>query len=242
MNEFRAEAGSFVVKHGDETLYTCAVAEHRSPLRRPGTTYEERLQLGKESNVTLVAKVISGTLLEPGQEFSYHHCVGPPTKKRGFVMGAELHDGRLEGGIGGGACQVSNLLYVLALISGCTITERHRHGFDLFPDSERTVPFGCGATVFFPTTDLRFRNSLDQDLFLSLTIEDGFLVGRTFSQKPVSTRWRLVESEGSIVREADRWIRRNIVVRIASMEGVDAPAETIAENVAVCLYDPEPKS
>ncbi len=236
---FLAEHSAFQLKQASEATFPHLIAEHRSPLRRPGITYEEALQRGKETNVKLAANSIHGSVLNPGQIFSYHHSVGAPTIKRGFVEGAELHDDELKPGIGGGACQVSNLLYALALLSGLEITERHRHGFDLFPDSERTIPFGCGATVFFPAKDLRFQNSLDQPILVQLTVEDGFLVGRTRTAIPVESRWELFEKEGSIQKQGDRWMRRNVVARRRIMDGMEAEVEIVAENVATCLYDPD---
>jgi vancomycin resistance protein VanW len=232
---FDAEHSQFAYQHASDTAFPFLVAEHRSPLRRPGTTYDEDLQRGKEINVALASQHIDQLVLEPGQVFSYHHAVGAPTRKRGFVMGAELHDDNLSRGVGGGACQVSNLLYVLALLSGATIVERHRHGFDLFPDSGRTVPFGCGATVFFCAKDLRFRNDLGQALMLRVFVDEGFLVGQTFSREPVKAAFELFELEGSISQDGDRWIRRNIVAR---RERGSNQHEVVAENEAICLYDP----
>ena len=236
---FSAEDQDFQLERVEAADFPYVIAEHRSPLRRPGTTYDEKLQLGKETNVALCASLIRGSILHPGQYFSYHHAVGAPTKKRGFVVGAELHDDELKPGVGGGSCQVSNLLYVLALLSGCEITERHRHGFDLFPDSERTVPFGCGATVFYPLKDLRFRNSLDQSILIDLAVEAGFLVGRSRARAPIDDRWELFEKDGSIEKQGDRWIRRNVVARRRIMGRGERADEIVAENIATCLYEPE---
>jgi vancomycin resistance protein VanW len=236
---FSAEAKDFPVERGAAMDYPFVMAIHQSPLRRVGTTYEDHLQRGKETNVARSARLIHGIILRPGQVFSYHHSVGAPTKRNGFVIGAELHDDELKPGIGGGACQVSNLLYVLALRSGCEVTERHRHGFDLFPDSERTVPFGCGATVFFPSKDLRFRNLLDQPILIDLTSENGFLVGRMRATRSINIRWELFEKEGSIERQGDRWIRRNVVARRMIVSDIESEVEVVAENIATCLYEPE---
>lgn len=242
MRKFRAEAGRFSTEKATLEAFPHVFAEHRSPLRRPGTTYDKVLQEGKEANVALVSQFISGVVLAPGVEFSYHHTVGKPTPSRGFVNGAEIHDGELKPGIGGGACQVSNLLFVLALLSGARVTQRYRHGLDLFPDSERTVPFGCGATVFFPAKDLRFRNELDVPVLIQLSIEDGYLVGRTRTQEPIGKTWRIYEAEGSFTKEGDRWIRRNVVARVCIENGVDSAPEIVTENVATCLYDPAPSA
>ncbi|MBS1705835.1 MAG: VanW family protein [Armatimonadetes bacterium] len=235
---YEVEHSGFVLPRAGASDFPIVIAEHRSPLRRPGTTYDETLQVGKETNVARAAKAIDGTVIEPRQVFSYHHTVGAPTQERGFVHGAELHDGDLKPGIGGGCCQVSNLLYVLSLLAGGEIVERHRHGFDLFPDSERTVPFGCGATIFFPHRDLRFRNLLDQKLMISLAIEDGFLVGRMRSDKPCHARYELFEMEGTIRECNGRWVRENRVGRRTIQPGTEPAVEEVAHNIATCLYDP----
>jgi len=104
--------------------------------------------------------------------FSYHRLVGRPSRLRGFRVGLELQDSRESAGVGGGCCQVSNMLFQLAVGAGLGIVERHRHGFDLFADHQRSVPFGFGATVFYNYRDLRFANPLDCALRIALAIED----------------------------------------------------------------------
>lgn len=235
---WQREKSLFPIAKASFDEFPYEIAEHRSPLRRAGTTYAEDLQRGKETNVRRAAEYIDGTVVPAGSTFSYHHAVGPPTKARGFVLGAELQDGSLKPGVGGGCCQVSNLLYVLALLAGADIVERHRHGLDLFPDSGRTVPFGCGATVYFSHRDLRFRNMLDQDLRIGLTIEDGYLVGRVFCQSPVQSHFEIFEMESSIRQEGGVWVRENRVGRRRrSAEGAET-TEEVAHNIARCLYDP----
>ncbi|HTJ42826.1 MAG TPA: VanW family protein, partial [Kofleriaceae bacterium] len=145
----------------DDTQPPFVIARHSSPLRRDGTACEPRLQRGKEQNVATAAAAIDRVIVAPGQTLSYHHLVGRPSLARGFAVGIELHDGVAAEGVGGGACQVANLLYYLALVGGMNIVERHRHTLDLFPDDGRRVPFGCGATVFYNWADLRFANPLD---------------------------------------------------------------------------------
>ena len=58
------------------------------------------------------------------------------------------------------------------------IEERHRHGLDLFPDHGRTVPFGCGATVYYPYADLKFSNPLPFPVLIETFLSDGQLIGR----------------------------------------------------------------
>ena len=60
---------------------------------------------------------------------------------------------------GGRPVQMTNLLYWMTLHTPLTVTERWRHGYDVFPDSNRTQPFGSGATCFYNYMDLMVRNA-----------------------------------------------------------------------------------
>ena len=170
--------GKLAGRRVDPGPFSHVLFEARSPLERVPGAVEARLQKGKEVNVGLAVGAIDSTLVEPGQVLSYHRLVGRPNRLRGFKPGLELHDKHESVGVGGGLCQVSNLLYWVAINAGLTIIERHRHGFDLFPDHQRTVPFGCGATVFYNYRDLRFENPLPQPVLVQLRIENRQLVGR----------------------------------------------------------------
>ncbi len=58
-----------------------------------------------------------------------------------------------------------------------TVIERHRHGYDVFPDSNRTQPFGSGASCFYPHGDLMIRNDTPDDYQLLVSVGDKFLEG-----------------------------------------------------------------
>ncbi len=216
------------------------LAEHRSPLRRDHAVDEE-MQAGKEHNVTLAASLLDRVAMAPNQLFSYHHLVGRPSERRGFRPGLELRDGKLARGIGGGCCQVSNLLYMLALLGGMKIVERHRHGLDLFPDHARTVPFGCGATVFFSYADLRLENPLDQPVLLRLEIDDGHLRGRLLAGQDPGWTVQVYQSAHRFFRQDDHWMRENRVRRrFVRHDGGELYDHEVAHNLARVLYEPEP--
>ena len=126
------------------------VTSRSTPLRRERLTYDESLQRAKEQNVARAVELLDGLTLPPGALFSWHRHVGPPVRFAGFAPGPSCTTIGLQSGGGGGLCQVANLLFYLAVHAGLELVERHRHALDLFPDDSRTVPFGCGATVFFP--------------------------------------------------------------------------------------------
>lgn len=227
-------------KAPDASEFGFPIAEQRSPLIRPGTTPDARLQEGKEKNVSLAAGCIDRVVIHPGQVFSFHHLVGRTTRRKGYLPGLELRNGALTEGVGGGCCQISNLLYLLFLRAGLDVVERHRHGLDLFPDHGRTVPFGCGATVFFNYADLRVRNPLTQDVLVRLTLEDGFLTGRIFSRCETDTRIEVYEVDHKIARDGDGYLRENrIRRRFVDGEGQVVKDEEVAHNKGRCMYDPE---
>lgn len=175
------------------------------------------------------AELLDGVVVPAGGTVSWHDVIGPPIRARGFVPGPELHADRLAEGGGGGLCQVANLAAWLAVHGGLELPVRHRHGQDLFPDEARTVPFGLGATVFFPTRDLVLRNPHDQPVRLGFRIEQGFLVGELRSERPLPT-FRVEERDARFRRVGAHVVRENRLVRIGP-EG-EAPLWSTRARVA----------
>jgi len=200
------------------------ISQRASPLLRCDT--DPRLQLGEEQNVRRVADLLDGVVIEPGETFSWHATVGPPLRVRGFVPGPELRQGALSEGIGGGACQVSNLLYWLSVHAGLEIVERHRHSLDLIPDAAREVPFGCGATVFYPLEDLRLKNNHNFAVALSFRVDDGMLRGAVKGEEKLPVSYRLIERDARI---ENGW-RKNRLVRLTIEDERAVQEETLCVN------------
>lgn len=189
------------------------VCRRSSPLRRLAVRYADTLQLGKEQNVARVVRALDGVVLDPGAALSWNAEVGPPLRIRGFVAGPELHDGVLAEGIGGGACQVANLVFWLAVHAGLEIVERHRHALDLFPDDGRDVPFGLGATVFWPTRDLVVRNPHPVPVRFGFGVDASAVHGALTASAPLGARWDVVETEHRYERQGTEIWRCNLLVR-----------------------------
>jgi vancomycin resistance protein VanW len=221
--------------------FTHQLAAHETPLERVPGQVPPRLQAGKEHNVALAARLIDGTTIQPGQLFSYHHAVGRPSRLRGFRFGLELHEGQPSAGVGGGCCAVSNLLYLLALHAGLTIVERHRHALDLFPDHGRTVPFGCGATVFYNRADLRFANPLPVPVLLQLAVSARTLRGLVACPEDPGVRVEVYEVNHHMHRRDDGvwWRENHIHRRIRRLDGTLLVDHEVAHNRGRVAYDPE---
>ncbi len=224
-------------KQDEDVSFSFALAQATSPLERVIGAVKPELQRGKERNVKLVAEKIHGLVIAPGEVFSYHALVGRPSRRRGFQPGLELHNGAESVGIGGGACQVSNMLYLLAISSGMRIVERHRHGLDLFPDHLRSVPFGCGATVFYNYADFRFENPLSMPVVVRLSVQDGHLEGAIASPQDPGFRVEILERDHRFFEEDGARMRENKIHRIFSApDGQILLDELLAHNRCRVTY------
>lgn len=101
---------------------------------------------------------IEPVVIAPGQTFSFWHSLGNPTQKRGYQEGRALMNGQLKATIGGGLCQLSGLIYLLALHTDFAMCERHAHSKDIYTDETRFAPLGSDATVVYGYKDLRIKN------------------------------------------------------------------------------------
>lgn len=223
-----------------ETHLEHSIIRHRSTLLRPLKDVEMYLQHNKVTNLRLAIERINGVVIRPGETFSVWRLVGKPSASRGFLEGLVLHNGRIEKGIGGGLCQLGNLLYWMALHSPLTIAERYRHGFDVFPDINRTIPFACGATLAYNYIDLQLRNDTPLSFQISLWLDDEYLHGELRGDKPPEDRYEIFETDhliklqpwGGYTRHNRIWQRRTSLVDGAISE------QLVTENHAIMMYEP----
>lgn len=220
--------------------YSVAVAEHRTPLFRPLSGLDQQLQLNKVTNLRLAAAHLDGVVLPPGRTLSVWRQVGAPTARRGYLPGLVLHDGHLGQAVGGGLCQLTNLLYWLTLHTPLEVTERWRHTYDLFPDAGRTQPFASGATCSYPSLDLQIRNPTAAPYRLSLTVTRTELVGAWRATLAPACRYEVYEDAHLITHEGPgRWVRRNRLARRSyAADGSLVGDEVVAENHALMMYHP----
>ena len=117
------------------------------------TTFSTR-NVNRSTNIRLATQKINGTVIMPGETFSYNQVVGKRTAAAGFKSAAVYVGGEVTTGIGGGICQVSSTLYNSVLLSNLEIVERYNHGFN-----PGYVPAGRDATVSWGGPDFKFKNS-----------------------------------------------------------------------------------
>ncbi|MCX8007994.1 MAG: VanW family protein [Coriobacteriia bacterium] len=233
------EAGlDFAVQRLPEPFEHVA-SEHATPLFRRLAGLDERLQRNKVVNLRIAVCCLDGVVLAPGQRLSFWREVGKPTRRRGFVEGLVLRQGTLSAGIGGGLCQLSNLLYWMTLHTPLTVVERWRHSYDVFPDAGRTQPFGSGATVAWPVLDLQIENRTEVPYRLSLALTGTHLAGAWTAPEPMRVRYRIEEREHRITHEGPGvYVRRNELWREAVHPDGRVEEELVAVNDARMMYAP----
>ncbi len=140
----------------------------------------------KLHNICLAAQRIATVVVQPGAVFSFWQTVGIPARWRGYREGRNLINGQLRSAYGGGLCQVSSLLYHLALQARLEVLERHHHSLDIYTEAERVAPLGADATVVYGYKDLRLRNNLGTPLRFEIEVLDGCVVARMRTTQPIA--------------------------------------------------------
>ncbi len=213
---------------------------HRSLLLRQLKDVDMKYQYNKITNLNLAVDRITGIIIHPGETFSYWKLIGKPTYKKGYVDGMVLFCGNFGPGVGGGLCQLSNLIYWMTLHTPLTIIERYRHSFDVFPDENRTQPFGSGATCIYPYRDLMIRNDTTSDFQLFLKVGKEYLEGEWLSDSPALYTYKIIEKNHKMATEFwGGFSRHNELFRRSfDIHGNLLKEEFITENHALMMYSP----
>lgn len=226
------------VLHNDTCCHS--IIQHRSFLLRPLKDVDMLLQYNKVTNLRLAIANIDGTTIRPGQLFSIWKLVGRPTVSKGYLDGLVLHNGKISKGCGGGLCQLGNLLYWMALHSELDIIERWRHGYDVFPDINRTIPFACGATLSYNYVDLQLKNNTNNTYRINLWLDDEYLNGELLADSPPEYTFEIYETDhmfksqwwGGYTRHNKIW-RKRVCSKDKSYK-----EELVTENHAIMMYSP----
>jgi vancomycin resistance protein VanW len=216
------------------------VIKHRSLLLRTLGESEMWLQHNKVTNLRVAVRSVDGLLIGPGEEFSFCRTVGRATRRKGYVEGMLLSNGRPVAGVGGGICQLANLLHWMVLHSPLTVTERSEHSFDPFPDNGRVLPWGVGCAVYYNYVDLRFRNDTDATLQLRVGVGERYLEGELRSDRPLAHSYKIYARHEGFFSSGGSWYRRNEIWRdvIDRRTGNTVRSELVKKNCALVKYVP----
>jgi vancomycin resistance protein VanW len=223
-----------------ENLLPTTVCKHKSLIRRQLGDVDMTLQENKAINLALAAPKISGVLIRPGEVFSLWHLVGKTSARKGYREGLMIRHGRPDRGIGGGLCQLSNLIHWIVLHTPFEITEHHHHdGVDLFPDFGRQVPFGVGTSISCNYLDYRFKNNTDRTFQLLVYTDEKYLNAELRAEKPLDVKYHIHSRHERFVKENGVYYRCGEVWRecIDKSTGRILESRLIKTNHAQVMYD-----
>lgn len=201
-----------------------------------------QLQKNKVTNLRIASKRIDGIVVKPGEEFSFWNLVGNATKRKGYLEGLVISNSQMKKGVGGGLCQMANMIHWLVLHTPLEVTELHHHSDALFPDVKRRVPFGTGTSISYKALDYRFKNTTNTPIQIRIWLDDTMLYGEIRSNEPLKQRYKIVEEDNYYEKEDDGIFYRNSkVYRIITDKETkqEIKKELILNNHSQVMYDYE---
>lgn len=150
------------------------------------STYTTRFNMGNENrctNIKLASSSIGGTVVMPGENFSFNDVVGERTSQKGYKAAKVIINEKFVDDLGGGICQVSSTLYNAVMRANIMATERMHH---TIPSSY--VPLGMDATVDYGNIDYKFQNTLNYPIYIQSIMGNGALTFNIYSNDSLKNR------------------------------------------------------
>ena len=226
-----------------ETSLPVLVFQHKSLIRRRLGNVDMQLQENKATNLALAVDRIDGVIIRQGETFSIWKLIGRTTEQKDYKEGLTIAKGQPSKGIGGGLCQLSNLIHWMVLHSELTIVEHHHHdGLDLFPDNGRKVPFGTGSSISYNYLDYRVKNETTNTYQFRLWVDGEYLYGELRAKDPQAHTFHIHVEDEYFTREGDAVYRNGLVYRdtFDRVTGTQVDSQLIRTNHAKVMYDCPP--
>ncbi len=126
----------------------------------------------RTNNIILASQLLDGTIIMPGDIFSFNQVIGERNPENGFKNAPVIIGGSVQQDVGGGICQVATTLYNAALLTGLEIVERSAHSIPV-----KYAPHGQDATVFYGQIDLKIKNNLSNPVMIhSTTVNNNLII------------------------------------------------------------------
>lgn len=167
----------------------------------------------RTTNLILAANKINGTVLMPGETFSYNKVVGERTIEAGYKEAPIYVNGKVEDGLGGGICQITTTLYNAVLYANLEVTERSNHQFiPSYANASRD------ATVVYGAIDFKFKNNRNYPIKITCSVSNGIANFKIFGLKSENdyqvqiTSRITATTSNAIYSEAYKTLKKNSVV------------------------------
>ena len=172
----------------------------------------------RNTNVRLAAEAVNGTVLQPGEEFSFNDVVGERTAAKGYKEAAAYSNGEVVDEIGGGVCQISSTLYNVVVRSGLKTTVRRSHTFE-----PSYVTPGTDAAVSWGGPDYKFMNNTSAAIGIRASYAD---------RKVTISIYGIPVLENGVTQSLES----------TKLKNIDSPAPTYEEDQTLQLDEERVKS
>ena len=125
------------------------------------TNFSKGVDTGRDKNLAVALSYINGTVLMPGEEFSYYEKIGQTTPEKGYHLANVYVADRIEKDYGGGVCQISTTLYRAAMGANLRSTQRRNHSMMV-----GYAEAGMDATYAAGYIDYKFKNTYDFPVYI----------------------------------------------------------------------------
>lgn len=142
------------------------------------TTLASKVDPPRDNNLLKACEYLNGTIVQPGDTFSFNKAVGKRTAERGFQEAGAISDGTLGKEFGGGVCQVNTTVMQAAMKSDYKLVERYPHSW---PSSYTKV--GLDATVTWGGADFKFKNNSDYPVAIVASYVKPKLIIKVYGRK-----------------------------------------------------------
>jgi len=205
-------------KYNRNNNFSNSVFKHKSLILRPLKDVEMYLQENKRTNLEIAIKHLNGVEVRPNEYFSLWKLVGRPTKRKGYLEGLVLKSGKIDKDIGGGLCQLGNLLFWIFAHSPLTIKERYRQSYNYI--------------------DLQIKNETNNEFVIKLWMDKTHLFGELLSKEKLTESYKIEERNHQIKQQHwGGYSRHNQIFKITSAENSESE-KIIVENHAIMMYNP----
>ena len=187
---------------------TTADAEKAKPTKLLGKYRTKYIGTGDSSqaridNLKIASNGLSGTVLAPGEKFSFDKIAGPLQYEKAHIFG---EGGKVDSAYGGGLCQVASTLYMAVNWAGLKVTERHPHYAELNyirPGFDATVWFGFGGGK---QLDMKFANTSPGYIMLREHVEnDGYIYAEVYGQKSTGLKVQMDSKPTYMSAQGSTW-------------------------------------
>ena len=207
-NEEKQDKGEYIIPlkitHPSVTVESLGNDAFANRLATYTTNYDAS-NVNRNNNLVLASEKLNGTIVKPGEEFSYNKTIGERTIASGFKEAKAYAGGKVVLDVGGGICQLSSTLYNAALLTNLDITERHNHYF-----LTSYVPAGRDATVSWGSVDFKFKNNRKYPIKIVSKVEDGVATVSIYGIKQEDDNTVLIDSKvTSVIPKKVEYVKKS---------------------------------